>query len=253
MKPLPSASAATSDQAIYESVCAAILERRLTPGTKLQELQLGTLFGVSRTIVRRALARLALEGVVSVAPRRATIVARPSLDEARQTFAARRLVESAIVPLVVAGATNAIVAGLRRMVRDEQSAYRRGDRGTGIRCSVDFHLRLSELSGNTMLTRFTNELVLRSSLIIALYEPPWRAPHHDYAHARLVDAIAGRNVRQAVRLMNAHLLELEDELDLGVRPAPLGLADILTVARIAEALPHRNPPIRTRRDRVPGS
>ena len=50
---------------ICGAVRAAILERKLAPGTRLPEAELGRHFGVSRTIVRQALRTLAHEGIVA--------------------------------------------------------------------------------------------------------------------------------------------------------------------------------------------
>ena len=54
----------TQDDVVYAHIFDVILEQRLAPGTKLSEEALGEIFGVSRTIIRRALSRLAHEGVV---------------------------------------------------------------------------------------------------------------------------------------------------------------------------------------------
>ncbi|EPN68539.1 GntR family transcriptional regulator, partial [Pseudomonas syringae pv. actinidiae ICMP 19101] len=79
----------TQDDIVYEHIFDAILEQRLAPGTKLSEEALGEIFGVSRTIIRRALSRLGHEGVVLLRPNRGAVVASPSVEEARQVFFAR--------------------------------------------------------------------------------------------------------------------------------------------------------------------
>ena len=76
----------TQDDIVYAHIFEAILEQRLAPGTKLSEEALGEIFGVSRTIIRRALARLAHGGVVLLRPNRGAVVASPSIEEARQVF-----------------------------------------------------------------------------------------------------------------------------------------------------------------------
>ena len=71
-------AAGSAEARICAAVRTAILERRLAPGTKLQEVALGEFFGVSRTIVRQALRTLAHEGIVALRDRRVAVVARPS-------------------------------------------------------------------------------------------------------------------------------------------------------------------------------
>jgi DNA-binding GntR family transcriptional regulator len=221
---------ATSEKAgaesrICDAVRAAILERRLAPGTKLQEIPLGEFFGVSRTIVRQALRRLAHEGIVALRDRRVAIVARPSATDVGHVFAARRAIEVAVVEQVVAQATRADLASLRRLVRDEEAAYRRGDRSQGLKLSLAFHARLGAMCGNPVLVRYLNELVLQTSLAVALYEQPDRV-HAHADHVGLLEAIASRDMKRAARLMAEHLGDLERDLELGRGPQTPSLESI---------------------------
>jgi tetratricopeptide (TPR) repeat protein len=125
----------------------------------------------------------------------------------RHTFAARRVIEAAAVEAAVARIDKASIAALKQIVRDEDAAYARGDRGAGLERSLAFHHRLADLCGNPVLARYTRELVLQSSLAIALYERSGVA-HARADHAALVDAIARRDGRRAGRLMAAHVDEL---------------------------------------------
>jgi DNA-binding GntR family transcriptional regulator len=198
---------------ICDAVRAAILERRLAPGTKLQEIPLGAFFGVSRTIVRQALRRLAHEGIVALRDRRVAVVARPSAVDVAHVFAARRAIEVAVVEQVVAHATRTDIAALRRLVRDEEAAYRKGDRAGGLKLSLAFHARLGAMCGNPVLVRYLGELVLQTSLAVALYEQPDRV-HAHADHVGLLDAIACRDPKRAARLMSDHLHDLERDLHL---------------------------------------
>ncbi|MCF5826768.1 GntR family transcriptional regulator, partial [Pseudomonas syringae] len=124
---LDSSRSVTQDDVVYEHIFDAILEQRLAPGTRLSEEALGEIFGVSRTIIRRALSRLGHEGVVLLRPNRGAVVASPSVEEARQVFFARRMVEQAITELAVEHATAEQLAELRQMVSDERDSFARGD------------------------------------------------------------------------------------------------------------------------------
>ena len=218
-------SKANAESRICDAVRAAILERRLAPGTKLQEIALGEFFGVSRTIVRQALRRLAHEGIVALRDRRVAVVARPSAADVRHVFAARRAIESAVVEQVVATATRADVSSLRRLVRDEENAYRRGERGEGLRLSLAFHARLGAMCGNPVLARYLNELVLQTSLAVALYEQPDRV-HAHADHIGLLEAIGSRDARRAARLMAEHLGDLEHALEFSRLPQAPSLETI---------------------------
>ncbi|POD33657.1 transcriptional regulator, GntR family [Pseudomonas syringae] len=204
----------TQDDIVYEHVFDAILEQRLAPGTKLSEEALGEIFGVSRTIIRRALSRLGHEGVVLLRPNRGAVVASPSVEEARQVFFARRMVEKAITQLAVEHATAEQLAELRQMVSDERDSFARGDRGAGIRLSGEFHLQLAVAARNAPLISFQRSLVSQTSLIIAQYETGNRT-HCSYdEHSQLIDAIEARNAALAVELMMHHMDHIDSKLNL---------------------------------------
>jgi len=204
----------TQDDMVYAHIFEAILEQRLAPGTKLSEEALGEIFGVSRTIIRRALSRLGHEGVVLLRPNRGAVVASPSVEEARQVFFARRLVEKAITELAVEHASAEQLAGLRQMVSDERDSFARGDRGAGIRLSGEFHLQLAVAAKNAPLISFQRSLVSQTSLIIAQYESGNRS-HCSYdEHTRLIDAIEARDEQLAVELMMHHMDHIDSKLNL---------------------------------------
>ncbi|SEG50474.1 GntR family transcriptional regulator [Marinobacterium lutimaris] len=206
----------TQDDVVYEHIFDAILEQRLAPGTKLNEESLGDIFGVSRTIIRRALARLGYEQVVVLRPNRGAVVASPSLDEARQIVFARRVVEKAVTELVCENADANQIEQLKQMVRDEQACFDRGDLGAGIRLSGEFHLLLAEIAKNPPLLSFQRSLVSLSSLIIAQFEKGTAKSHCSYdEHFELIDAFAKRDKEKAVALMMHHLDHIEEKLNLG--------------------------------------
>lgn len=215
----------SAESKICDAIRAAILERRLVPGTKLQEVPLGAFFGVSRTIVRQALRRLDHEGVVSLRAKRVAVVAKPSADDVRHAFGARQVIEIAAVSTVAARATAADLQGLKRLVAEENAAYARGDRRKGLALSLGFHHRLADLSGNPILARYLRELVLKSSLAIALYEKDG-VVHERADHDALVDALLRRDAKRASRLMATHLEELERRLVVATPEQETSLAAI---------------------------
>lgn len=213
---------------IHEDIVAAILEQRLGPGTKLGEDEVGAIYGVSRTIVRAALQSLAHEGIVVIEKNRGAFVAHPSVREAREVFAARRLIEPVITELAAELSDAAGAEGLRAHLAREKLAQRDGDQGAAIRLSGEFHLLIAKMAGHRIYENFLRELVARSSLIILLYRRTrmhnCNADHHDL----LVEAISGGHGAEAVALMKTHLDEIESELELVDTAIPVRpLAELL--------------------------
>jgi DNA-binding GntR family transcriptional regulator len=219
-----------ADQRIYEAIFLAVRSQRLRPGTKLTEASLCELFDVSRTIVRKALQRLAHENIVELRPNRGASIASPSRAETAEVFAARRAIEAAILPLAVVNASKTQLTRLSQHVKKEQQALDAGDHPTWIHLTGEFHLVLAEIAGNRVLASFLSELVSRCSLIIALYDTPASSPCSKEEHEQLIDMIAAKNSVGALRLMERHLLSIERKLRVDDGRDQVDLADILKVA-----------------------
>ncbi|MDP3167355.1 MAG: GntR family transcriptional regulator, partial [Hydrogenophaga sp.] len=84
----------STTSSIVEALTRAIVDHRLHPGTKLAEQKLADHFGVSRTLVRQALFQLSQNRLIRLEPARGAFVAAPAVNEARQVFAVRRMLEA---------------------------------------------------------------------------------------------------------------------------------------------------------------
>ncbi|WP_454856812.1 GntR family transcriptional regulator [Rhizobium binxianense] len=220
-------SGETATQQIREAIRDAIVERRLAPGTKLSESDVGNLFNVSRTLARAALQALSYEGLVNVEKNRGAFVAYPSPGEARQIFAARRLVEPGILREAIEKMTPSAIHGLRHLLLEEgRLMVERGQmaRRAEIKASGDFHLMLAQIAGNPIMQRFMEELIARSSLVIALYGQTAASSCGHHEHGDLIAAIERRDADEACRLMVHHILHIEADLDLRERKG-LGLKE----------------------------
>ena len=210
----PPPVASSSTQRIVDSIVEAIVERRLMPGTKLAEAQIGQLFDVSRTVVRQALNQLSRDRLVTLEPARGAFVAQPGVDEARQVFEARQLIEASIVRELCSRITDAQLAELRAHLRDERAAVARTDISGRTRLLADFHVVLARMLGNEVLAQLLADLLSRSSLIALMYQSAHSAEHSQQEHVDIVEALARRDARAAVRLMNRHLHSVEHNLRL---------------------------------------
>ncbi|MFT3664840.1 GntR family transcriptional regulator [Piscinibacter sp.] len=220
-RPRAGADAGTSTQRIVESITAAIVERRLMPGTKLAEQKIADIFQVSRTLVRQALNQLSRDKLVTLEPARGARVAEPGIAEARQVFEVRRLLETAMIRQAAGALSAAQLAELRRHLRDEQAAVQRTDVPGRTRLLADFHVVIARMLGNEVLAELLADLVTRSSLIALMYQSSHSAEHSFAEHVAIVEALAARDARRAVELMDAHLHNVEHNLRLAPRTPDL--------------------------------
>lgn len=210
--------AAPSVDTIHQRVLGAIVEHRLPPGTKLGEERLAGVFGVSRTLVRQAIERLAHDRIVTVVPNRGAFVSSPTVEEAREVFAARRVIEPDLIRQAVRAASKADLKRLREHVTKESAARAANDKRAIVRLSGEFHQVIAEIAGNRYLAKTLRDLEVLTCLVIILYDAPNMpaCPHDE--HAELVDLIEARDESRAAAHMVEHLQHVEASLHFE-RPA----------------------------------
>ncbi|NDV99012.1 MULTISPECIES: GntR family transcriptional regulator [unclassified Salipiger] len=215
-------------RAVADALTLAVHEHRLAPGLKLNEDEVGEIFGVGRTIVRSALQMLAHDQLVTIEPNRGAFVAAPSIREAREVFEARALLEPRTARSAAERMTPEDAARLRRHNAEEHAALDRGEYGTAVRLSGEFHIEIARIADQSTIADFITQLIARSSLVIALY---WRRPKamcETHAHEALLTALEEGDGATAEELMKGHLLDLLSSLDLREAPAtPQSLREAL--------------------------
>lgn len=199
---------------IYQRIQTGILERRLLPGAKLAEERLAEVTGVSRTKIREVLARLAHEQIVTLIPNRGAYVSRPTVEEAREMFEARRLIEPPLVAKLCRQATPEDISVLRAHLSKELLARQQDDLRSIIRLSGEFHIHLVDMVATGILARVIRELTSLTCLIITLYDKPSAPACPQNEHTDLVDMIEAGDALAAQQQMLDHLSHIEHTLDL---------------------------------------
>ncbi len=197
---------------IYPRLFDAILEQRIAPASRFTEESLGESFGVSRSVIRRVLAKLSHQQVVILRPNQRAQVAAPDAQQTRQILEARRLTEITVVQLACVHATPTQLRQLRELIARERECIEKDQRGPAIRLSGEFHLQLAAMARNAPLAQFLNSLVPLTSLIIAQYEAKACTYCAWQEHVAIVEALEQRDATAAVALMTQHLDHLESKL-----------------------------------------
>lgn len=197
-------SAVSKSDAVYRTLKRAILDQALAAGTKLPEDSIGERLGVSRTIVRQALARLNGEGLIEQRPHKGACVAQPSLQDGNNIFAVRRALEALVVDTLAGKLSPQQIRQLEAHV-DAEDMAKTSNTSASIQLAGEFHVLLAQLTENDVLSRYVTELVSRSSLILSLYGRPHSPDCAVSEHRELIGALArGENAR-ACSLMNEHI------------------------------------------------
>jgi DNA-binding GntR family transcriptional regulator len=198
---------------VYDQIWSAIIDNSLPPETRLVEERLCEIFGLGRTRLRQVLQRLAHERVVTLMPNRGAIVSKPSIREAREVFAARRVLEAGTVAGFIETASRTDCKRIHDHIAHEQAAWRQSDRRASLKLSGEFHLVVAEIAGNQILMDMLRDLISRSSLIIAVYQTPGAPCCPPDEHRELAVALERREPR-AAGLMTQHLDQVLADLRL---------------------------------------
>ncbi|WP_010485028.1 GntR family transcriptional regulator [Pseudomonas sp. S9] len=201
-------------QRIVDVLSKAIAQHRLRPGTRLVEAQIVETLQANRNHVQVALQRLAMQRIVTIEPNRGALVSQPTAKEAREVFAARRAIERAIVESISPRMMAEHAQRVSTHLSNERCATNATDRRAIVRELSEFHLLLGELSGNSVLSEILANLMVRSSLIVALYQRNDVPSCASDEHQEIITALQQGDTDKAVRVMLEHLDELEGQLAL---------------------------------------
>lgn len=211
--PVADTAHAPSPPASAERIAARLIQAiqggRLTPGARIGEEELGSVFAVSRTVVREALTLLASQGIVVVRPRKGWFVVEPTEREVREVFATRRLIEGALARDFARNASPERLRALKAHLREQHTAIAADDAARRTHLLGDFHVQIAATSGNELLTRMVRDLTTRTTLISLLYQTELEAAESAHEHDKFVAAIEAGNAEQAGRIMEAHLRNVE--------------------------------------------
>ncbi|MFT8321445.1 MAG: GntR family transcriptional regulator [Bacillus sp. (in: firmicutes)] len=197
---------------IYQKIKQAIILQKLRPNIQLVEKEIAESFGVSRTPVRNVLRRLSYERLVKIIEHKGAFVTSSSMEEAKEVFEMRRVLEAQAVRKACRLATKEQLSELEEMVEEERTSYEEMDYSESIQMSGDFHLKIAELAGNSYFYQYLEDLISLTHVIISIYGKKHEEKHACLHHLHIYEAIKQRDEDLAENLAIKHLLEMEENL-----------------------------------------
>ena len=195
-----------------------ILAGELSPGDKLNEVDLAGELNVSRGPVREAFRALEQAGLVRTQKNRGVFVRQVSIEEADEIYEVRAGLDEMIGRLAAERATAEEVAEMREMVKRMQQVARARDVNAYYPMNVRFHDRLAEISGNRTLAatyrRLVNELHLHRRETLARGANSF--PISTREHAAIIDAISRGDAETAGMLLREHAMESRERLHAAI-------------------------------------
>ena len=196
-------------------------KKSFKPGDALpKELELAEALGVSRNVLREALSRLRMLGMIETKKKRGMVLARPDIlgtfervldpliidnSTLQDIFELRLVLEMGIAELLYNRKTKKDIQEL------EQIAKKEGDHDNSFRIKneIAFHGKLYEISGNDTLKRFQIMLLPIFDYVITLEPKPVPGA---VTHLDLVNILKNGSVEDFRQGMKAHLQSYFDRL-----------------------------------------
>jgi DNA-binding GntR family transcriptional regulator len=201
-------------ESIADQLYRILVERITTgvfvPGSRLDPQSIADEFGVSRTPVRDALARLEHDQLIETRPRSGTFVARPGTSDVREVCQLRKGIEWVATGLAAAVMPAAQIADLRAEAVEALDAVDRGDFAPFFASDFRIHREIVAATGNERLVRARGSVEpFVAWLRILGATGPHRARGSTRRHLEILDAMAARDVAAAQEAAAVHLDEVE--------------------------------------------
>jgi DNA-binding GntR family transcriptional regulator len=184
------------------------------PGeVRLDERQLASDLGVSRTPVREAMAQLEREGFVRSVPRRGIYVVRKTRAEVIELITAWAALESMAARLITQNATDEEIATLRRMFAKFENGELHARLDEYSEVNIEFHQSIIRMSRNRVLIDLAENLFTHMRMIRrkTIGEED-RADRSIRDHMNIIQALEARDTERAEDLVRNHALGLAEHV-----------------------------------------
>ena len=196
----------TLNREAYKTLRAAILERKIPPGQKLVVRVLAEELGLSPTPVKEALSALEREGLVVAVPHRGYFVLEPSLEDIREIYSLREVLEGLAARLAIEKNGKTLGGKLEKLIAKQRQAADKGDIEAYGDLDLEFHKTLWEASGSRRLLATAEtidgqiRMLINSSAAI-----PGRLPLSRAEHEAILRAVLEKNPETAEAAMRTHV------------------------------------------------
>lgn len=200
-------------QQAYDALKLAIISLEYRPGAVLVESHIREKLPFGRTPIHEAVARLALEGMLDIMPRKGIIVRPLSLDEALSNIEARLIVEPAAARLAAERATADDVAEIAQILARAKPMLARRDIQGLMLGDRAYHNAIARAARNPTLESILQRLHERSLRFwfISLSDPQ-HLMEVDDEHREILEALSRHDGVATEQAIRAHIESFRDKI-----------------------------------------
>lgn len=203
----------TITSAVVRHLEDAILKGKIKKGTRLVERELAEKFKVSRLPIREALRELQAAGLVRIIPRKGAVVSQISLEEVKEIYAVKCLIESFAAGEAAKRITSEEIKELRLLIDKMSHQMKKGNSYKYTEIAEKFHHVINKACGNRKLyevyKRLNNQVLWHK---INYLSSPGRIEQSFEGHKKILDALINKDAKQAELLMKKHIRDSEKAL-----------------------------------------
>jgi len=205
-------SQAIRDQ-VLDGIERALISGALRPGERVVEAKIASEAGISRGPVREAIQRLVAEGILVHIPNKGTFVAPWDDKDVAETYSLRALLESYAARLTMQRMSQKEREEMESIVERMFEQARANDAEGAHELDIQFHRRLAELSGHSLLVRMLGEIGRRISMLVNL-DARTTPDLVEYAqnHDMLLNALKTGDGAYVEQLFREHIVAVGDAL-----------------------------------------
>lgn len=199
---------------VYEELKAQILKGDIKPGTRMMEVELAEVLGVSRTPVREAIRKLEKEGLVKIEPRRGAYASELSVKDMVDILEVRQSMEGLAAYYCAQRINDEQKEQLRDYALAFNKAVEEGVYEDMISYDTKFHHLIVECCDNDILVHMIEqlqELVLRFRYLY--YSDFKRAEQMPAEHHEIFEAVASGDAERAREAAALHINRLKDMVE----------------------------------------
>lgn len=198
--------AADSVDKVYEALKEMAVEYHFKPSERINEVEVATSLGVSRTPVRAALTRLARDGFLSFVPNRGYYARNISPEAVSDLYELRAAIERASFKLACERGTDAEIAAAVAIWEKNSVRSAKTDWQRVAEADEAFHIAIVQMSKNEQMVNAVNSInsLIRFFRRIDLETERRRTGLYD-EHAGIVDCLKRRDAEKGCELMERHI------------------------------------------------
>ena len=196
---------------IYKKIKNDLLYLKILPDTVLQEREIANIFSVSRTPIREAIQRLAIEGWVEINSRKSIVIKPIREQDVIEIFEFRRIIEPMVLDIILEKRLADLT--LINNIQDILSAMKSTKDNTAEFIDLDqnFHALIIHKINNKRLNQAWGQLkdeIIRLGMIAM--QRPGRFANVVQEHQRIIDALVDMKKLKARKSCLDHLYSTED-------------------------------------------